>query len=553
MLKYLVLTTVFVFLFACKSKQKGNETSLKSEQKYTVEAQDVFFEAISAKIKNDPNLAIQKFNECLKMPGAKDAVHFELANLYLSQSNINKAAFHIQEAVNLVPNNKWYLTQKVEIFKLAKDWNKVEMAFLALIKYFPNEINYKLSLADYYLSSKQTTKTLDIYDKIEKQFGVHEKVNHNKFLIYKEFGEHDKALQEIDKLIQEFPLKPGFYVDKANFYYQKNNEIKAKEVLNEGFKIMPNQPDLAFGMGDLFFHQSQPDSAAYYYAIALKNYEFSIQPKMQILDEFYKYAAKDTTKLYVFKNLLNDFAVMYPEGYKANKYLSTHYLKVKDLPKAKNHMIIALNDKKNVLDMWETLISIDLRLKDFLDMENHSTEAIEYFPTQPLLFFYKALAKENQDKLQQAAEAYENGLSMIFDNSSLKFNFLNALGDLHHKMKNYAKSDMYFEQLLDLDPTNALALNNHAYYLSLRNEKLEYALQLAERALKKEPQNPSYLDTYGWILYQKGDYAKAIKYLLDAEQLLNEQNNEIYEHIAETYLKLGKTKEAQVYKQKIKK
>jgi hypothetical protein len=89
----------------------------------------------------------------------------------------------------------------------------------------------------------------------------------------------------------------------------------------------------------------------------------------------------------VFKNLLNDFAVMYPEGYKANKYLSTHYLKVKDLPKAKNHMIIALNDKKNVLDMWETLISIDLRLKDFLDMENHSTEAIEYFLRSLCCFF----------------------------------------------------------------------------------------------------------------------------------------------------------------------
>ena len=134
------------------------------------------------------------------------AIHADLDNdgdLDIVVNNINKAAFHIQEAVHLVPNNKWYLTQKVEIFKLAKDWNKVEMAFLDLIKYFPNEINYKLSLADYYLSSKQTTKTLDIYDKIEKQFGVHEKVNHNKFLIYKEFGEHDKALQEIDKLIQE--------------------------------------------------------------------------------------------------------------------------------------------------------------------------------------------------------------------------------------------------------------------------------------------------------------------------------------------------------------
>mgnify|MGYP006203902681 FL=1 len=107
---------------------------LKTEQKYTVEAQDVFFEAISAKIKNDPNLAIQKFNECLKMPGAKDAVHFELANLYLTQSNLNKASYHIQEAVNLVPNNKWYLLQKIEIAKQAKEWTKVELAFLDLIK-----------------------------------------------------------------------------------------------------------------------------------------------------------------------------------------------------------------------------------------------------------------------------------------------------------------------------------------------------------------------------------------------------------------------------------
>jgi tetratricopeptide (TPR) repeat protein len=274
---------------------------------------------------------------------------------------------------------------------------------------------------------------------------------------------------------------------------------------------------------------------------------------MQILDEFYKYASKDTSKLHLFKKLLNDFVTVHQEGFKPNKYLSTHYLKVKDLPKAKKHLIIALNDKKNVLEMWETLISIDLSLKDYVDMENHSTEAIEYFPTQPELFFYKALAKENQNKLTQAVDAYENGLSMIFENSPLKINFLNALGDLNHKMKNYSKSDMYFEQLLDIEPTNALALNNHAYYLSLRNEKLEYALQLAERALKRDPKNPSYLDTYGWILYQKGDYNKAIKYLLDAEQLLNEPNNEIFEHIAETYLKLGKKQEAETYKQKIKK
>lgn len=553
MLKYFFISTVFIFLFACKSKQKGNESVQKSDSKYSIEAEDVFFEALSSKIKNDPDLALQKFNESLKLPGPKDAIHYELAQLYLNKSNLSKAAFHIQEAVKIVPNNKWYLIQKIEIFKLIKDWPKVELAFLDLIKFYPDEINYKLSLADYYLSSKQTQKTLDLYEKIEKQFGINEKVNHNKFLIHKELGEFEKALNEIDKLITEYPTKPNFYVDKANLYYQKNNEFKAKEILNQGFKIMPLQPDLAFGMGDLFLHQKQIDSALFYYSIAINNPDFSLQAKMQIIDTFFKQTQIDSLNLKHFTSLLHDFSITHTQGYKANKYLSTQFLKLKNYPKAKYHIEIAINDKKNILEMWETLISLDLKLKDFKDMENHTTEAIEYFPNHAQLFFYKALAKENLDKNEQALESYQNGLAITYDNNPLKINFLNALGDLHHKLNNYTQSDLAFEEILSLDSKNTLALNNYAYYLSLRNEKLDYALQLSEQSLKLEPQNPSYLDTFGWILYQKGEFTKAINFLLNAEQLLNEPNNEIYEHISETYLKLGKLKEAKEYQQKIKK
>jgi Tfp pilus assembly protein PilF len=79
--------------------------------------------------------------------------------------------------------------------------------------------------------------------------------------------------------------------------------------------------------------------------------------------------------------------------------------------------------------------------------------------------------------------------------------------------------------------------------LSLRKEKLELAKQLANRLLEISPNNSTYLDTYGWVLYVAGDYANAKTYLEKAAQ--NTQNPTIIEHYGDVLFKLGQTAQAQ--------
>ena len=70
---------------------------------------------------------------------------------------------------------------------------------------------------------------------------------------------------------------------------------------------------------------------------------------------------------------------------------------------------------------------------------------------------------------------------------------------------------------------------------------------MIERALEKEPDNPHYLDSMGWVLYKMGRTESALDYILNSLENLGEQDNqekaysEVYEHLGDIYLTLGKT------------
>ncbi|MBL8000177.1 MAG: hypothetical protein JNL32_16260, partial [Candidatus Kapabacteria bacterium] len=90
------------------------------------------------------------------------------------------------------------------------------------------------------------------------------------------------------------------------------------------------------------------------------------------------------------------------------------------------------------------------------------------------------------------------------------------LGYLYDKLNQHDSSDFCYEKTIFLQSDFALAQNNYAYSLSLRKKKLPYALELSMSSLSKDSLNSSYLDTYGWILYQMGRHSEAETYLLKA-------------------------------------
>ena len=70
---------------------------------------------------------------------------------------------------------------------------------------------------------------------------------------------------------------------------------------------------------------------------------------------------------------------------------------------------------------------------------------------------------------------------------------------------------------------------------------------MSYRTVKAEPSNGTYLDTYAWILFEKGKYAEARIYMDQAMQNGGDQSSVVVEHCGDIYYKLGEVESAVEY------
>ncbi|MCH6544667.1 MAG: tetratricopeptide repeat protein, partial [Deltaproteobacteria bacterium] len=105
------------------------------------------------------------------------------------------------------------------------------------------------------------------------------------------------------------------------------------------------------------------------------------------------------------------------------------------------------------------------------------------------------------------------------------------------------ESRRWFQKAIELDPKNAAALNYLGYTYAEMGIYLDEAEELIVRALKLESNDGFYIDSLGWVYYQKGDYGKAVEQLERAVGLVIDDPT-IIEHLGDAYAKLGKLQQA---------
>jgi len=92
-----------------------------------------------------------------------------------------------------------------------------------------------------------------------------------------------------------------------------------------------------------------------------------------------------------------------------------------------------------------------------------------------------------------------------------------------------------------------MLLNNYAYFLAENDRDLPKALKMSEKAITREGENATYLDTYAWVLYKSGKYREAHKVMLRIFSTSKENDPEILEHMGFILMKLSRCDEAVGY------
>jgi Tfp pilus assembly protein PilF len=179
--------------------------------------------------------------------------------------------------------------------------------------------------------------------------------------------------------------------------------------------------------------------------------------------------------------------------------------------------------------------------KELLEIGN---KTIDKFPERPLAYLFVSMAYLQEEKYAKALEKLEKGQDLA-QGTTLESQFNIFLGDAYYYTGNFEKSKDIFETILESDPDNIPVKNNYSYYLSIEGQNLKKAQKMSKSTILAEPDNPTYLDTYAWILFKRKKYEEALQYIEKAYQNGGNDSEEILEHYIEILKKLNFEKKSE--------
>ena len=543
----------FVSLLAQKSdkkkqsKQETTENRFRTKEEMQITA--TFIDAVKERLNGNYTAAENLLSEVLAKAPNHDAAHYEFAKLHLQKNKITDAIRELKTAISLCDTNIWYKILLAETYDDAGMYNLSEPLWAGIIKAQPQNWEYLYKHTICLIYQNKLKEAINSYNLMEVQMGVNEEITYAKRGIWLHLNKVDNAAKEMEKLAEAYPYNAQYYLEIADMYIVNKMQEKAIPYLKKAREINPNNPKINITLYNYYIENKKDEEAFVYLKSAFASPELPIDEKVKILMGYYMLSLVNTTVKEKAYMLLDSLIQAHPEDPKSWSIYADFLMQDNRYTEAKDvfEKVIALNESRYLV--WEQYLSVLMELGLWEEADSQSNKVIDLFPTQPFPYFVKGISSYIQKDYSTAIDALDDGLQYVTEEKQ-KYQFYFYLAESYEKMQNYAKSDNYYEVLIEKQPKNATALNNYSYSLTERGQRIELALELAKKANELEPNNRYYEDTYGWAFFKNNDYANAQKWLEKALKNGGENDYDIVNHYGIVLEKMGEIQKAEEYKKK---
>ncbi len=549
---YVATLVLLFFLFSCGThKQTKKEPNLV--QKEAVSVQDYpyiekFHEGLRFKAKGEIDNAIKSLNYCLTVRQDDDAVYYALSELYEQKKDFEKSVQNIETAVKLAPDNTWYTQEMAYLFFEQNKFDKALESFEKLIKKEPGNVDWLYAYAECLVRLGKNKEAIKALDKTEEQVGRHPEFAIQKFNLYLRMKQPNKALQEIENARKEFPDEPQLIGTLVDYYFQTHQEAKAISMLEQLTITDPDNGRAHLGLADIYRQQGKKKE---YLSELKKGFacdDVAIDAKMKILIDMYDAPSKLPQEAYELVDIL---VKKYPTDAKAYSIQGDYLLKAEKTTEALNSYKQAVKYDKTKFTIWNQVLLMEYQAGNYSDLYLDSRECLTLFPSIPSVYLLNGVAANQLRKYDDAESTLQAGKEMVVNDKIVESEFYSQLGEAYFGLKKYTEAKTNYEPALTIDPSSTANMNNFAYQLGLAKIDLDRAEELIKTANLISPNQAHFLDTYGWILFQKGEYPKA-KEQFEKAYNLNSKDRVITEHMGDIAFKSGQIDKAVEFWQKAK-
>lgn len=472
-----------------------------------------YMQAISLRELNELSSAVDLFLHCIDLQPDNASVLFELAPLYHTLRDKEKAIATMEKVVRKEPDNVWY-RQVLANYYL--DDNNIERAievYEELVKDDTSNGELYLYLASLYEENNNLEKAVNALNELERIEGKNEMLSMQRYRLYLMMQDKERSLTELRSMLNDSPDNLDLYVTMGDTYLRFGEKDSALVLYKNVLSQSPENLTAQYSICQ--YYRIEKNDSLYTSSMEqlLSNNKFDAEMRLQTLVEFIYYKEQTDTTGYAYR--LFDKLSRQSHGLKDVLGLYVDYMYEKK------------DDKERILPVLNKLLSIEpensraqfylilfaIQDQNYESVVTNCDKAIMYHPENLVFYLYKGLSCYELERKVEALEAYKQGLERRSDNTAPEIvgDVFAAMAELY---KEFGKNELSYEaydSALVYKSDDIIILNNYAYNLALDGKELERAEEMSLRTIKSEPENITYLDTYAWVLFcmERYDEAKA--------------------------------------------
>lgn len=484
--------------------------------------------------------AIELLLQAREKLGGSSGLDFAISDAYLETDDLVNAAYYGKKAVEQAPDNKWYRLKLAEIYRKSGRNQATIDELEAILEYHPADIEVLYNLAQVQTMHGKLLDANRTYDRIIQLSGPDIQVYFQKFRNFRTLGQRDSAIVQLENMLDIEPDNIGALQTLSQFYLEDDDVENARKALERALEINPNDEETIIAVADLLIQEEKWEEASEMLSVIVRNPGVSAIAKVELgqymLNRYTRNPASEA-----LKKATGDLVRLIIESESESGYshaLAAEYYSYID---DEEGLMAALIETNRLLPenepAWRQRIQMLLMDDKFDEAVEVGKQADEAIPDDAFVLFLVGNAYLLKNESDKAIEWLERA-SAAPSQRQFRSTIYTVLGDSYAQKKVWESADEAYEMALRLNSANDVALNNYAYYLSTRIERLDEALEMAQKAVKAQPDNAAYLDTIGWIYFKMGNYDQALEYI-HASIDTGEASAVVHEHLGDVYEKMG--------------
>ena len=512
-------------------------------------AGDRFIDAVQACADGRYEQAAPLLEALVKENPADDAAWYYLGLCRMSRRDVAGAREAFRKAADLDPGNYWYRDRLAMVSSVSGDNDATIAQYERLLADFPKKTDIQFNLVNLYLAEGRTDKAIESLDAIEGSLGKSDGSVMTRFNILRQQGDNETAYQVLRDYVDEY-ASPYVLTMLGDYEIGMYNDTTALAYYGEALSFDKDYAPARLGIAETYrLTRRYPE-----YFTSLKEIIGDADVAAPAKADYLQAVLRHTDRRFQqsFSAQLDSVFLLAVQTHPADtltiQTAGMYYAVSERMDQAAELFRRNVELAPESLPAAATYVQVLSELKDWDGIVRMTEESYGKFPQEPAFLEMQNVALYNKKDYRGVLDNCSRLLRTADGDPARTLSALSTMGDMYWRLGEKKNAFKTYDKALKIDASYAPVLNNYAWYLCQEGTNLKKAYSMSKKTVELEPDNVTYLDTFGWILHLLKKDLEAKPFFKHAMLYGGKENRTVLLHYARVLEVLGETDLAAYYR-----